>query len=83
MDHRIFNARTDVNAWGVQALVGESVLKVDWEKNPLLHRGIEPASAAYWSNALPTQLHLPHGVSKRMAWCIEEDVGYWKREALS
>ena len=28
-----------------------------WEKNPLLHRGIEPASAACRSDALPTELH--------------------------
>ena len=28
-----------------------------WDKNPLLHRGLEPASAACWSNALPTVLH--------------------------
>ena len=28
-----------------------------WEKNPLLHQGIEPASAACWSHALPTELH--------------------------
>ena len=28
-----------------------------WEKNPLLHWGIEPASAACRSNALPTELH--------------------------
>ena len=28
-----------------------------WEENPLLHRGIEPASAACRSDALPTELH--------------------------
>ena len=28
-----------------------------WEKNPLLHQGIEPASAACQSDALPTELH--------------------------
>ena len=39
--------------------VRESALKVDWEKNPLPHRGIEPASAACRSGALPTKLH-PH-----------------------
>ena len=30
-----------------------------WEKNPLPQRGIEPASAACWSDAVPTELH-PH-----------------------
>ena len=30
-----------------------------WEKNPLLHRGIEPASAACRSEAQPTELHPP------------------------
>ena len=28
-----------------------------WEKNPLPHRGIEPASAAWWSDAPPSELH--------------------------
>ena len=32
-------------------IVTESALKVDWEKNPLSHRGIEPASVACWSDA--------------------------------
>ena len=30
----------------LQTRVKESVLKVDWEKNPLPHGGIEPVSAA-------------------------------------
>ena len=42
---------------GCTDTVRESALKVDWEKNPLLHRGIEPASAACRSDALPTVLH--------------------------
>ena len=37
----------------------ESALKVDWEKNPLPHRGIEPASAACRSDALPTETTSP------------------------
>ena len=64
MDHRIFNVRTDVNACDCTRVctdaVGESALKVDWGgggKNPLPHRGIEPASAACRSDALPTELH--------------------------
>ena len=31
-----------------------------WEKNPLLHWEIKPASVACWSDALPTELHLLH-----------------------
>ena len=51
MDYRIFNVRTDNNAsdclrGGVRTLVRESSLKVDLEKNPLPHPGIEPASEA-------------------------------------
>ena len=36
----------------LQTRIKESVLKVDWEKNPLLHQGIEPASVAWRSDAL-------------------------------
>ena len=39
--------------------VRESALEVDWEKNPLPHPGIEPASGACQSDALSTELH-PH-----------------------
>ena len=57
----IFNVRTDVNACDcTRGLYGhrkrvctESEL---WEKNSLPHRGIEPASAACWFHALPTEL---------------------------
>ena len=64
MDYGIFNVRTDVNAWdcaqGSADTVRESALKVDsGRKNPLPHRGIEPASAACRSDALPIELH-PH-----------------------
>ena len=41
------------------AHVRESVLKVNWEKNPLAHRGIEPAPAACRSDGLQTYLK-PH-----------------------
>ena len=40
---------------GVRTPSRESALKVDsWKKNPLPHRGIEPASKACRSDALPT-----------------------------
>ena len=58
-----FNMRTDVNTCnhtlGCTDTIRESALKVDWEKNPWLHRGIKPALAVCQSNALPTELH-PH-----------------------
>ena len=65
MDYRIFNVRTDVNACDCTQrrmdTVKESALKVDSEKNPLLHQGIEPVSAVCKSDALPTELH-PHPI---------------------
>ena len=46
MDYGIYNVHTDVNAYdctrGCTDIVRESALKANWEKNPLLHRGIEP-----------------------------------------
>ena len=55
--------RTDVNAGdctrGCTDTVRESALKGDWKRNPLPHRGIEPASATCRSDALSTELH-PH-----------------------
>ena len=39
--------------------VREVALEVDWEKNPLLHQGLEPASElqlAFQSDALPAEL---------------------------
>ena len=60
MDYRICNVRTDVNVCnctlGYTDTVRESALKDDWEKNPLPHQGIELASAACQSDALPTEL---------------------------
>ena len=58
----IFSVHTDVNACDcTQGMYGhhkrvcaESVL---WEKNPLPHGGIKPASAAWQSDALATELH--------------------------
>ena len=61
MDDRIFNVGTGVSAcsctWGCTDTMKGSALKVDWEKNPLPHQAIEPASAACQSNTLPTELH--------------------------
>ena len=40
----------------------DSVTEVDWEKNPSLHRGLEPASVlrlAFQSDALPAELSPP------------------------
>ena len=52
---------TDVKACdgtqGRMDTVIESALKVDREKNPSSHQGIEPASVACQSDALPTELH--------------------------
>ena len=72
--------RTDVNACdcarGCTDTVREPALKVDWEKNPLLHRGIEPASAACRSDALPTELHPPlcHMCTERLTSQPEKSV---------
>ena len=57
VDYGIFNVCRDVNAcnycsWGCTLFLRKSALKVDWEKNPLPHQGIEPASAACRSDAL-------------------------------
>ena len=51
--------------------VRESALKVDsGKKIPLPHRGIEPASAACRSDALPTELH-PRTIKETLT-CIHE-----------
>ena len=56
----IFYVHTDVDACGgCINTVRESALRVDWEKNPLPHGGIEPASVACLFNALPAELHPP------------------------
>ena len=78
-DCRIFNVCTDVNAcdctWGFtdtrKRVCTESGL---WEKNPLLHRGFEPASAACQSDALPTELH-PYVVQAWSTPDFDESVG--------
>ena len=62
MDYSIFNVRIDVDACNCTRectdTVRESAPNVDiWEKNPLPHRGIELASAACRSDAVPTELH--------------------------
>ena len=57
-DYGIFKVSTYVSARdctrGCTDTVRESALKVE---NPLPHRGIEPASKACLSDALPTELH--------------------------
>ena len=59
MDYKIFILHTEVNAcdctWGCMDIERESALKVDWEENPLPHRGIKPASAMWQSDALTAQ----------------------------
>ena len=56
MDSMIFNVRSDVNACDCTRGSRDARNAV-WEKNPLPHRRIEPASAAWRSDALPTELH--------------------------
>ena len=62
MDYMIFNVHTYVNECdctrGCMDTVRKSALKVDLEKNPLPHRGIEPASKTCRSDALPTELRV-------------------------
>ena len=57
MDCKIFNVRTDVNAYGLHAGVYGRLKSWNWEKKNLPHRGIEPAYAACRSDALSTELH--------------------------
>ena len=61
MDYRIFNMWSDVNVCnytqGCLDTIRETAAKVDWQKNPVLHQGIKPASAVCWSHPLPTELH--------------------------
>ena len=63
MDYGIFNMCTDVNAcnctWGCVDTIRVCTESWLWEKNPLLHQGTKPVSAACWSDALPTEQH-PH-----------------------
>ena len=47
-----------------------------WEKNPWPHRGIEPASASCWSNALPTELH-PHSAVLAQVYYLNSSSGHW------
>ena len=67
MDNRIFNMRTNVHACDRTQGCTDTPKRVCteswlWEKNPLPHRGIEPASVVCRSDALPTELH-PHSIS--------------------
>ena len=53
----------------VQTHVRESAWKVDWEKNPLPHRGIEPVSAAWQSDVLPMS-YIPINLCNTGAVCF-------------
>ena len=55
--------------------IRESAPKVDWKKCPVLHQGMEPASAARWSDTLPTELH-PHPVFVLYTW-KEHNKKHW------
>ena len=59
MDNGIFNLRINLNACDCTRRRSDTVRESSclWQKNPLPHRGIEPASTAYRSDALPTELH--------------------------
>ena len=58
---QVFNVYPNVNTcdctWGhmdtCKTVCTESCL---WEKNPLPHQGLEPASAEWWSHALPNSM---------------------------
>ena len=52
MDYGVFNVRTDVNACDCAGGCMTTKESLHREKNPLPHRGIEPASAACRSDAL-------------------------------
>ena len=43
-----------------------------WEENPLPHWGIKPASATWWSAALPTELH-PHPLFHLLPFLFHAD----------
>ena len=62
MDYRIFHVRTDVKKCycAVGCTDTQKNIRTEswlWEKTPLSHRGIEPASAACRSDGLPPELH--------------------------
>ena len=70
MDYRIFNVRAEVNACDCTRGCTDTRKRVCteswlWEKNPLPHWGIEPASAAWRSDALTnwaTELCCVYGI---------------------
>ena len=62
IDYRIFNMCTGVSACDCTQGCTDTCKRVCteswlWEKSPLQHLGIEPVSAACWSDAVPTELH--------------------------
>ena len=73
MPYGIFNVQTDVNACGCTqgcTDTGKRVFTENWlwEKNPLPHLGIEPASAAWRFEALPVS-YIP---TSKQAFLLKE-----------
>ena len=64
--------------------VREAALEVGWEKNPLLHQGLEPASVlqlAFQSDALPAEL--PPLSAKRRSTHVFVDLSYCANQTIS
>ena len=62
---------------GCTDTVRESALEVDWERNPLPHWGLEPASVlrlAFQSDALPAELSRPLEQGKKMICIVSKHV---------
>ena len=75
----IFNVCTDVTSkhaiahGGCTGTVRESALEADWEKNPLLHLGLKPASVshlAFQLDTLPSELCPPQLQGYSMACMV-------------
>ena len=88
MDSRIINMCADVNAcdctyMGVyghrKRFCAESW---QWEKNPLLHQGIKPASVACQSNILPSELQ-PHPIPVDLHEKCESCDNQWRAGQLA
>ena len=73
MDYRIFNVRTGVNTYDCTQGCTDTRKRVCteswlWKKNPLLHLGIEPASVAWWSDALTDWATSPTPTTRGGSW---------------
>ena len=82
MDYGMFNVHTNVNACDCTRGCTDTRKRVcteswHWEKNPLPHRGIEPASAACRSDVPATELHPQK--TKRLA---KATAGVWLPSSL-